>query len=312
MELVDAFKMASYKAWDEMEPVSGFSRITQVREDGLTPLILKELARSGCSAIVDIIESPKHGKQSEKFLGYDFEIWIGTKTRKIRYIIQAKSQRNQYHLDSKYEIDTEQLVRLERYALVQRDYKAIPLYCYYKHLQEDDKTLNNYYNSHTVYDKKALGITVSSSLKVKSYNEISFHELHRFQYDIKNWFPNILKYPSFFHYNEAMAATVPFHELALFTISQIDAMNKRYHEIREKLRSLGVFPFFFFYPYSLFSNDGEKENLIPVHNITREEIISYAFGIGGKEVEVLSNRKEPLVPTKNFEGRALIIIETKE
>ena len=56
--LEDTLKSASYKVWDELEPVpvvSGF-KVFEVREEALTTMALKEIIKCSCSQIENIHE----------------------------------------------------------------------------------------------------------------------------------------------------------------------------------------------------------------------------------------------------------------
>ncbi|MBK7969587.1 MAG: hypothetical protein IPK08_11890 [Bacteroidetes bacterium] len=54
MNLEDILKSASYKIWDEMEPVIDNKdfHVHQVSEPGLTSMALKKIVNSGCKQIL--------------------------------------------------------------------------------------------------------------------------------------------------------------------------------------------------------------------------------------------------------------------
>src|SRR5690242_1788714 len=88
MNLEEAFKQASYKVWDELEPIpSTIHKIHPVREEALTSMALKAMVKANCSQIryIEMISSDE-----EKTRGYDFELLIGNNQGRIRFFIQSK------------------------------------------------------------------------------------------------------------------------------------------------------------------------------------------------------------------------------
>jgi hypothetical protein len=299
VNLKESLKIASEKVWAEMAPVSSRFFINQVREDGLTSMILKVLARAKCVEILNIIESPKQGKMSEKYLGYDFDLWIGTNNKYVRYIIQAKSQRGGYSLNSNYKIDGTQLARLERFAIKQEKI-GVPLFSFYKHLQVADNEIAKFYNSNEPFLKELMGITLSSTTKVKKFDSISFKDLHAFHEKIDQWIPLFERnVEDIKFYNELLNATVPWHELGNFKISTVEKVNKAF----KKIKKLGQLNLLLLLP-SFFDFGGE---LIPIHKMTPAQIISYCFK---QNFEDDLKTYEPI--QDNFQGKALVIIDCKE
>src|SRR5687767_9467650 len=88
MDLEKTFKEASYKVWDELEPIANKAhKIYPVREEGLTSMALKAMVNANCS-LIDKIEMIPATK--EKTHGYDFELCIGKRNKWIRYFVQSK------------------------------------------------------------------------------------------------------------------------------------------------------------------------------------------------------------------------------
>ena len=291
MDLESALRLASYKVWQELEPVhKGGVNLFSVREEALTTMSLKEIANANCSKIPRIMMIPPN---EEKVKGYDFEICIGSaKKRKfVRFFIQAKKLSGT-HLQSSYStFDIKQNDALENYSTL---HHSIPLYALYNHLEESDRDLIHYYNSNSLFDKKALGITITTSTKLKIERKKKFKDIH------KSSVPAYFRLPFFrYHplnkefYEDAVQAGVPLHELAYFTIEKAQEYNKRYRELKRKNK----LPFFFFFASQDFLDDGDE--LIPILN----------KGVGELEEDFLIRREEQIKSDEHFfKSKALLII----
>lgn len=271
MNIEESLKRGAYKVWDELEPIRQNSnfKIFEVREEALTTMFLKELIRSNCSDIEKIeMTSP----QEESISGSDFEIVIGSKLKGkfIRLFVQAKTLKGK-HVRSNYnEIDYEQTDKLISYS---RSESSLGVYAFFNHLIENDLTLINHYNSGTPYDKKSMGITITSAYTVKMLGSKKFTDFH-FNSGIKinpsiyslRFFPHLF----YFHKDSKSHLSIPIHELSYLKIELAEKINRLYRLI--KARSKSYF-FFFFFPWmdELFNSD---KNIIPIIESNIEKIIS--------------------------------------
>ena len=134
MDLESALKKAAYKIWKEMAPVRNTADINifQVREEGLTSMMLKKLANSECDQITRMLMI---GGTLENVRGYDLELCIGSEINGeyVRYLIQAKRLYGS-SLNSRYTTtNNQQITTLQNYAK-RPDVNAIPLFALYNHL----------------------------------------------------------------------------------------------------------------------------------------------------------------------------------
>ena len=173
MKLEKVLKKVSKKIWNELKPVNGVNiNIHSTREEALSSMGLRILAESKCNNIlrIEMINSSQ-----ESVRGYDYEICIGSpKKRKfIRFFIQAKRLYG-HKLNSKYKAyDSSQSIILENYS---KTYKGIPLYSLYNHLDIPESELLRYYNSVGVFNKKHLGVTLTTTTKLKG--GANFNSVH--------------------------------------------------------------------------------------------------------------------------------------
>lgn len=265
MDLESALKLVSEKVWNELEPVNGFDiNIHEVREEGLSSMALKTLAKTNCKNVlkIDMI-----GATAESERGYDFEICIGNSKKKkfVRYFIQAKRLYG-HKLNSSYgAYNSLQTATLETYS---KKNKGIPLYALFNHLTVPDSTLIKYYNSVSDFKREYMGITVGTSTKLKAVTK--FDEVHTSMYEnyyrnpFYRYHPNDIKF-----YEDRVQAGIPFHDLARFSIDEIETINKKYKENKKK----NLLPFFFFFfADELAGNDGEE--LYPILKMDKEELHS--------------------------------------
>jgi len=292
MDLESALKKAAYKIWKEMAPVRNTADINifQVREEGLTSMMLKKLANSECDQITRMLMI---GGTLENVRGYDLELCIGSEINGeyVRYLIQAKRLYGS-SLNSRYTTtNNQQITTLQNYAK-RPDVNAIPLFALYNHLEVNGSTLEGYYNSITMFDKKAMGITLTTTTKMNI--DHSFEAIHNanrpyFRYPLYRYHPNDL-----FFYNDNMQTGVPFHELAYFTIAKA----KEYNRIHLANQAQNVAGFFFFFGKFLF---GEGDDLIPILKNTNKEELTTSF----------RNRYEQN-SNSPFNPGTLIIMDTNE
>ncbi len=299
MNLEKALKQASYKIWEEMTPPLSDKKynIFQVREEGLTSMALKVLANSNCK---DIDTIKMIGPIREAKEGYDFELCLGSvsKNKFVRYYIQAKSQIYDYSVNGTYKgISIDQINDMESYSK-EVNKEGIPLFALYKYLDINDLDLEQYYNSFTDFDKESMGITITTTSKMKSAinNQISFSELHK-----SGMFP-VFRHP-YFKYNPGeiekhlinVQAAIPFHDLAYFTIEMAEEYNKK-KKAQNKFKSAKFF-FFFFADYllELFPENG---GLIPIIKSSKEQLI--------QDFLVRNERNTD----RSYKPQAIIIINT--
>ncbi|MDM1391302.1 hypothetical protein HX052_15235 [Myroides marinus] len=287
MRLEKALKKVSKKIWNELEPIKATNvKIHQVREEALSTIGLKILAKSNCSNILRI---EMISAQEESSKGYDYEICIGNaqKRKFVRFFIQAKRLYGS-KLNSRYnKYDAKQSEKFENYA---KRYKGIPLYALYNYLDVSESDLKRHYNCEDNFDKKHLGVTLATTTKLKGSNR--FDEIH------DNGISNYYRIPFYrYHplnidfYEDHLQVGVPLHLLANFTIEKAEEFNK----IHRVNKSKSILPFFFFFfDTGLFDDD----EFIPIIRESEEELIENFK----KRVEIKNN-------IESFNPRVLIIIE---
>lgn len=291
MDLEKVLKKVSKKVWNELKPVNNDNvKIHSVREEALSSMGLKTLANSNCKDVLRI-EMINSDLESER--GYDYEICIGSsKKRKfVRFFIQAKRLYG-YKLNSRYNAyDFSQSKKMEEYAT---NYKGIPLYALYNHLDVPDVELLRYYNSTSPFNKKHLGVTITTTSKLRGGNQFNAihdnHILDYFRTPFYRFHPLDLEF-----YEDNAQIGVPLHELANFSIEKAERFNKKYRENIAK----GKLHFFFFFFDDELINDNNDE-LIPILKMDEEELVSDFK----KRTEI-----------KNSEGynpKALIILEERD
>lgn len=295
MKLEKALKKASKKVWKELAPIANSNfKIHNVREEALSSMLLRTLAQSGCSNILglEMIDS-----KSEKTGGYDFEMCIGNSKKKkfVRFFIQAKVLKGNY-LNSVYkEYKLSQSNVLENYA---KHNNGIPLYSLYNHLSIPELELYKYYNSPSKFNKKYLGVTISTTTKLKG--GIKFDFVHDSGITDYYRFPLYRYHPDdILFYEDHIQSGVPLHDLANFSIEKAEEYNRVYKENKSK----GIIPFFFFF---FFDPElvGDNDELIPILNMSEEELVA-DFRI----------RTNPDSLEKKYEGynpQSLIILEQEE
>jgi hypothetical protein len=295
MSLENALKKSAHKVWDELEPVTGYT-IFPPREEALTSMMLKILARENCSKVMCI---EMVGSKTEKKHGYDFELIIGSSktNKKLRLAIQAKRLYNTT-IESKYNAyDPTQPAKLMQYA---KDNRAMPMYALYNHLI-CKANLKAYYNSQTCYDKKNLGITLCTLEHISNCHtkdNMSFHKIH---YSRVSRIKSLLgiESDSYKKYKSGLFDAIPLHQMSYINISEIEKINKYYLK-NGKLPEFVFGFFFFFLPW--FQSPFNPEEVIPLISNTTEELIE---GFRSKQIELVENDD-----SSNFVPRALIIIET--
>lgn len=271
MTLEQALKRAAYKIWDELEPIpkSNSYKIFEVREEALTTMAIKEIYRSSCAQI-DRIEMISGSEESLR--GYDFEIAIGSKTKNkyVRLFIQAKRLYGKKTKDSFDALDFTQTDRLINYS---KNNLSLGMYAFYNHLIEKDNDLINHYNSTTPFDKKSMGVTISSAYSVKMLQKRKFSDYHfNDGCKINPRIYNLRYFAHLFYFYRANQRhiAVPFHELSYFTIEMAEMINKFYRRIRARQNT--NFFFFFFSGMETLFNDGD--DLIPIQNTNIEKLVS--------------------------------------
>lgn len=291
MNLEKVLKKVSKKVWDELKPINGSNiNIHNVREEALSSMGLKILAKSNCDNVLRI---EMISAQDESLRGYDYEICIGSaKKRKfIRFFIQAKRLYGN-KLNSRYNAyDPSQSKKLEDYS---KTYKGIPLYSLYNYLAVPNSDLLRYYNSDSNFNKKHLGVTLATTTKLKGGNH--FNSIH------DNGILNYYRMPFYrYHpldidfYEDNIQVGVPLHSLANFTIEKAEDFN----ELHRSNKSKNTLPFFFFFfdPELL----GGDDELIPILKMNEEEL-----------TQDFRRRAEINNKDNGFNPQALIIIEQED
>lgn len=299
MTLEQALKQAAYKVWDELEPIPQNSNYTifEVREEALTTMAIKELYRSLCPQIEKIEMIPG---SEESLKGYDFEIVIGSKLKGkyVRLFIQAKRLYGKKVTSNYDALDFKQTDDLIKYS---RNNSSLGMYAFYNHLSEQDITLQNHYNSATLFDKKSMGITVASAYSVKMLGARKFSKYHFNEGSKIN--PNIYSLRHFphlfyFHKDSRKHIAVPFHELSYFTIDMAEIINRLYRRIKAKNKT--YFFFFFFSGIEKLFND--DKDIIPILNTNSDKLFA----------EFRSRTSESNKEKSCYNPEALIIIDTDE
>ena len=290
MNLEKTLQKVSKKIWNELKPVNDSNiNIHSVREEALSSIGLKILAKSKCSNVLKI---EMISANEESLRGYDYEICIGSpKKRKfIRFFIQAKRLYGN-KLNSRYNAyDPEQTKALEDYS---KKYKGIPLYSLYNHLDVSESELLKYYNSTSIFNKKNLGVTLATTTKLKGGNYFnSIHDsgiLNYFRLPFFRYHPLDLEF-----YEDNIQVGVPLHDLANFTIEKAEEFNRRNRLNKTK----NILPFFFFFfDKDLLNDDGD--DLIPILEMDENELVT-------------DFRKRTQLKNESSEGynpKALIILE---
>jgi hypothetical protein len=299
MTLEEALKKAAYKVWDELEPIpkSPNYKIFEVREEALTTMLIKELYKASCNEISKVEMIPG---SEETIKGYDFELVIGSKLKGkyIKLFVQGKRLYGKKTSDSYNAIDFEQTDTLIEYA---KKNSGLAMYAFYNHLIDQEIKLQEHYNSATIFDKKSMGITISSAYSVKMLGTKRFSDYH-FNGG-KKMPPRIysLRYFAhlfYFHKDLKRHLAVPFHELSYFTIEMAELINKLYRDIKAKSR---LHFFFFFLPgfEKFFENSDE---IIPVRKTNIKELVN---DFKNRTSDIGKNNK-------NYRPEALIIIDTND
>lgn len=299
MTLEETLKKAAFKVWDELEPIPQTSnyKVFEVREEALTTMAIKELFRSACPEIEKVLMIPG---SEESIKGYDFELVIGSKSlgKYVRFFIQAKRLYGK-KVESNYnDIDFDQTMKLLNYS---KGEDSLAMYLFYNHLVENDCDLMNHFNSATPYDKKCLGITITSAYSVHRLKEKKFSVLHcNNGRRVNPSLYNLRHFTHLFYFHEASKRhiAVPFHELSYFKISLAETINQIYRN----LKAQGKLKFFFFFFPGLDELLNGDEDIIPILETNQEVLISqFNQRVNG------SNDLE-----KVYNPQALIIIETGE
>jgi hypothetical protein len=157
--------------------LGNFYKISQ-GEETITDFNLLEIAKSSISE-VKVIKTPKN---EEKNQGTDWEWWIGNNSIGwLRYAIQAKKvDINSRYAKLGHKVNNRrQIDILESFA---RENRAIPLYCFYNHIECDD--LKNYWHCQLSYEESQFGCTITPSKNVReillSRGKRNFSCLHEF------------------------------------------------------------------------------------------------------------------------------------
>ncbi|OXA98200.1 hypothetical protein B0A75_14750 [Flavobacterium oncorhynchi] len=298
MILEDVLKKAAYKVWKELKPLNNPKySIYEVREEALTSMAIKKMEKYNCTQIEKIVMIPP---KLEKIAGYDFELVIGSKAKGkfVRLFIQSKRLIGN-KIKSNYtnlKLDLKQTDQLLDYS---KKHSSLGMYAFYNHLLENNLTLQNHYNSCSSFDKKSLGITLTSAYSVKKMKSNLFSDYHNNEgLRIDPMFYSLRHFPDLFYYHNGSKnnLAIPFHELSYFTIEKAEKINQLYNRIQKRNKKLN---FFFFFSFGFEDFLGENEDLIPVLNSSIEKL-SQDF----------QNRTEK--PNDYFNPEALIIIDTDE
>lgn len=300
MNLEETLRRASKKIWKELEPVSYTQHlIHNVREEALTSMALKELAKSNCSFIdkIEMISS-----DVEKQTGYDFELAIGSKKRReyIRLFIQSKRLYGNNCNSSYNALKPTQALQLIDFS---RDKKSFPLYAFYNHLTENDDVLKDYYNSITQFDRRCLGFTITSAYTVKEKKCNKFNDYHfnsgrnltPYVYSYNHFFRHLF----FFYSDYTKHLSIPFHDLSYLTLDLAKKINAKHKELQKK----NTLPFFFFFFPGFENLMGGDEDIIPILRHTTVDDLVTSFR---------SRTLEGGADQDSFNPKALVIIDTDE
>lgn len=292
MTLEQVLKKAAYKVWDELEPINqkGKYKIFEVREEALTTMALKEIARSNCPSVDEMVMIS--GKD-EFTKGYDFEIGIGSnkKGKYVRLFIQAKRLFGKNVTNSYKDIDFAQTDRLVKYAKSQ---ESLAMYALYNHFLCNDSRLEDYYNSCTAFDRKSMGITLTSAYSISKLRSKKFAKYHyNFgrRIDPTIFSLRFFSHLFFFHQESHSHLAVPFHEIAYLTIELAEKINR----LRRKIRSKANLKLLLLL---LLSINDDEENVIPILKTNSNKLI-----------EDFQKRNEA-ANDADYNPRALIIINT--
>ncbi|MGN6400883.1 MAG: DUF6615 family protein [Flavisolibacter sp.] len=295
MNLEQAFKQASYKVWDELEPIaSTVHKIHPVREEALTSMALKVLANANCKAItkVEMISSDK-----EKTDGYDFELLIGHGKKWIRLFIQSKRLYGNSTSDSYDAIKFDQVEKLINFS---KKTVGIPTYAFYNHVTENDLVVCDYYNSITSFDRKSLGITLTSALTIKMLPTRKFADYHyNYGYHLIPRLQSVksFEYLFYFYSEYRKHLSIPFHDLSYLTIDFAEEINKLY----KKWQAKGYLPFFFFFFPGFEQLYGDDE-LIPIIRNQGLEVLVSDFRL---------RASENTASDFGFNPQALMVVDTE-
>jgi hypothetical protein len=271
MILEEALKKAAYKVWDELEPIplTPNYKVFEVREEALTTMLIKEIFRANCREIEKIeMISP----QDETIKGYDFELAIGSKSKGkyVRLFIQAKTLKGKLINSNYNEIKFAQTDSLIQHSKSQ---SSLGVYAFFNHLTENDLTLNNHYNSATLFDKKSLGITIASAYSVKMLNSRKFCDFHfNNGYHLSPSLYSLRFFPHLFYFHKLSRShlAIPFHELSYFTIELAETINRMYRKMQAQSRTHF---FFFIFPGLEDFLNGDKD-IIPIIETNIEKLVS--------------------------------------
>lgn len=257
---------ASAKVYDMLEvfdeePI----KIRQVHEDGISSILLKQLARLRSE---DIYVKIKSLDVDEAKTGVDFNLWIGENDKSyIRLVVQAKSLLNECSTESSYKIDIEQCEKIISHSGEKP--QAFPMYFLYQHIKHPElkekhfSFLEDFLHEHS-------GITVTSAFnilklsKAKKMKElpkkksVKFSEIHNNQLKHK-WKNDIY---GLFEKNDEKVG-LPLYCLYDISPSKVEQFNRL---ISDRLNSAR---YFYFFPHFFM---GENFPLRP-HKITAEEIV---------------------------------------
>lgn len=300
MDLEKALKKAAYKVWNELSivPTTNDYKIFNVREEALTTMALKELYKSKCSKIEKIIMISGH---EENLRGYDFELVIGSRARGkyIRMFVQAKRIFGDELISSYNSLHFQQTEDLLKYS---KKNASLAMYAFFNNINEQNKRLENFYNSSTTFDRKSLGITLCSAYSVdmkksKHFNEYHFNNGIRVKpsiYSLRN-FPDLFYYHSGSRNNLA----VPFHEIAYMRIELAELMNKLFKRIKAKSKYTRL-NYYYYFPPGLENLFEGNDNLIPILHTNVNEL----------ENDFRKRTEKKMI--ESYNPQALIIVDTDE
>lgn len=150
----ELFEQLAEATWDRLDAGSRFQVLQG--ETAITDHLLLELARREHPSI-QILKTP-HFEEQKK--GTDWEWWIGnSRAGWLRYAVQAKRldlPTGGYPTLGHKVTGTRQIEILERFA---QSNEAIPLYCFYNHLEIRD--YSPYWHCHRPQNHRQLGCSVA-------------------------------------------------------------------------------------------------------------------------------------------------------
>jgi len=228
-------------------------KIRQINEDGISSIILKEIAKLNEQGVKTKVKSLD---VQESETGIDFDIWIGENDNKyIRLLVQAKSFLNHTKISNSFSFDDAQCIKLINHA--KQKHEAFPLYFLYQYIV-DNNLKEKHFNFIEDFIDPFSSITFTSAqniLQCIESKETKFKDVHENVFE-KKWINDIF---SIFEKQDIHKVALPFYLLHDLSPSKIEKFNKL---VSKRNNTLGFFFFFFFF----------QEDAFKIHDISAKEI----------------------------------------